>query len=184
MAPVQTNHIEEVRTWFNHGTETPYITENLCENRFVFNSRLNSYENILKKTISENCLYLILASLGEIGNNCFDHNLGHWQEKPGCLFVRENNFCIIADRGQGIQNSLSQVIKLENKKYVDYAYTHIISGRAPERRGNGLKFVKKSIETCKTSIFTNSGNEIFKLGVNPQEIKELNNQGVLTILSW
>ncbi len=177
-------YINDVLNWFNHDIETKYILDNLCENRFVFNSRLSSFENVLKKNTSEQCLYLTLASIGEIGNNCFDHNLGHWQGKSGCLFIREAQFCIVADRGRGIKNSLSQVIKVENEKYVDYAYTHVVSGRAPERRGNGLKFVRKSVENCKTSIFTFSDGEQFKLGTNPDIISNLSNQGVLTILSW
>ncbi len=174
----------ELIDWFNTGKLSGYISDHFCSNRFVFNSRLSSYEKTLLNQFNESCAYLILASCGEIGNNCFDHNLGHWQENPGCLFIREDKYCIIADRGRGIKNSLSHVIKLDNDKYVEYAYNHIISGRAPEKRGNGLKFVKRSIESCNISLFSYSNNEHVQFGQKPTRFDQLKNQGVFTILSW
>ena len=44
--------------------------------------------------------------IGEIGNNCFDHNLGFWKDQPGCYFHDEFDSAGVtvglADRGRGM----------------------------------------------------------------------------------
>jgi sensor histidine kinase regulating citrate/malate metabolism len=54
----------------------------------------------------------------------------------------------IGDRGQGIISSLQSVVGLElsPQDILHKAFNEKISGRAPEKRGNGLKFVLKQIE--------------------------------------
>jgi hypothetical protein len=184
-------NINEIIEWYNSGIYTDTINTNWCENRSAFNGRLSSYLNQLKDSFNDECLYLFISSLGEVGNNCFDHNVGFWQDKAGCLFVREKKFAIIADRGQGIRSSLSRVIdfKKEKLKPIELAYNRVVTGRAPEKRGNGLKFVKKSIANCNINLFVLSDSEEFYLSKKIQnedldKIKTCSNSGVFNYFYW
>ena len=123
----------------------------LCQTRDVFQARLNRLLSDLAKELkNDNLVYLIVAIAGEIGNNSFDHNMGHWQDTPGVVLrVDVKTRCIIlADRGQGVFATIKKVRpSVENDAAaLKIAFTEILSGRAPEKRGNGLKFVKKIIE--------------------------------------
>ncbi len=148
-----------IKNWVENGISDSFIESHYCNTRSDFNGRLLSYENIFAKKLNEDCLYLTTSSIGEVGNNCFDHNLGYWIDIPGCLFLREENFCIIADR-------------------------------APENRGNGLKFTKKNILKCGIFLyclsdgeqiqFGNSSSEECKLLFQPQ----MNCKGTFTLFSW
>lgn len=182
----------QIKNWFEQGTVTDLIEANFCSNRSEFNGRLISYETLLEKSFAEECLYLASSSIGEIGNNCFDHNLGFWQDQPGCLFIREKNFCLIADRGQGIKSSLSKVYTLapHENSYIQIAFERVITGRAPERRGNGLKYAKKNILACGLSLYCVSSSEEMKIGEDLQGKFQallrtrLENAGTLTLISW
>lgn len=189
---MEIKRFNEVVQWYFSGTSTRLIDENFCRSRSDFNGRLASYESILKKDFSEDCHYLVSSSLGEIGNNCFDHNLGFWQGDAGCLFIRETNCALICDRGRGIKQSLSSVYALtkEDKDYISIAFGKVITGRAPEKRGNGLKFVRKNILNCNLGLFCVSGEEFFHLGKPLDDLgvqlqnKTQNNTGVLTYIYW
>ena len=97
-----------------------------AQTRNDISSRLLNWANLLKQNgFSDNTAFLLVAVLGEIANNAFDHNLG-----------------------QGIVNSL-KAVQPQVQKPVDYltmAFEKVISGRAPEQRGNGLKFVRKNFQ--------------------------------------
>lgn len=189
---MKSSHLHEIRNWFENGTSSQLIEDNFCSNRSVFNGRLSSYESTIKKSLSEDCLFLTSASIGEIGNNCFDHNLGFWQSSPGCLFIREEKFCIIADRGQGIKGSLSKVysLKPDENKFIDIAFNKVITGRAPEKRGNGLKFAKKNLLSCGLYLYCTSHHEEFAIGTLDNPLfsaltkPPLNNSGTLTLIAW
>jgi len=96
-------------------------------------------------------LPLTISVVGEIGNNCFDHNLGHWKDVPGCWFETQITggllWVCIADRGQGVLKSLARTDPAlrDDQAALIAAFERNISGRAPEHRGNGLKFVKNVI---------------------------------------
>jgi hypothetical protein len=189
---MELDKITEIQNWYYSGILTELIVDNICETRSSFNGRLASYESLLKREFSEDCLYLVSSSLGEIGNNCFDHNLGFWQGDAGCLFVRDQKFALICDRGRGIKESLSLVYSLaqDDIDYISVAFSKIISGRAPEKRGNGLKFVKKNILSCNLGILCVSGHDFFHLGKPMDDCcrqlissKSANN-GVLTYVYW
>ena len=65
----------------------------------------------------------------------------------------------IADRGQGVLTTLRKVrpdLK-DDQDAVKMAFTEIISGRAPESRGNGLKFVRKIVADNKYDFLFKSG---------------------------
>ncbi|MGZ3805245.1 MAG: hypothetical protein ACXVCE_12495 [Bacteriovorax sp.] len=189
---MEINKLNEILKWYLTGKVTPFIDSNFCKNRAEFNGRLSSYEAILKNSFSEDCLFLITSSLGEIGNNCFDHNLGFWQSDPGCLFIRDHKFSIICDRGRGIKQSLSVVydLKKEDKDYISIAFQKVITGRAPEKRGNGLKFVRKNILNCGLGLTCKSGDELFHLGKEYDifsrdiEMQKNTNTGVFTYIYW
>ncbi len=110
---------------------------------------------------------LIVAAVGEIGNNSFDHNLGNWPDIPGIFFGADlaKRQIVLADRGQGILKTLKRVKpELQNdEQALRTAFTEIISGRAPEERGNGLKFVKKIIPLAHLSLFFQTGNATIQL---------------------
>ncbi len=133
-----------------------------CQNVSVFQARLYSLNSDLERVFGENPFFsLVVAIVGEIGNNSFDHNLGNWPDMPGIFFGYnlEKKEIILADRGQGILKTLRNV-RPELKNDIDalnVAFTEVISGRAPENRGNGLKFVKRNIERQPINLFFQSG---------------------------
>ena len=132
-------------------------SEYYCSDIQTFNSRLNVLEKYLQSIKGlERDFSLITSIVGEIGNNSFDHNLGQWPDIRGIIFAYDLNKreVILADRGQGILTTLKK-IKPELSNDVDallVAFTEKISGRAPENRGNGLKYVRKVITDVKKSI--------------------------------
>lgn len=163
-----------------------------CQNRDIFQAKVDKMMNELLKTkkIDEESIYLISAMTGEIGNNSFDHNLGKWPDIMGVFFGYEINDeklkIVLADRGQGVLKSLSQIIpELKNDtEALKVAFTEKISGRAPENRGNGLKFVKENVKNKKMHLTFISGNAQAELN-KKMEIKEIkeNIKGCLAILS-
>lgn len=166
---VEKNELQEIKDWFETGKSTPNIARNFCNNRSDFNARLVSYDSMLGNSLADDCKYLLTASIGEVGNNCFDHNLGFWNGSPGCLFFRHSDFCIIADRGRGIKESLQGVYKLlpAENSYTEVAFEKVITGRAPESRGNGLKFTKRSILKCDVGFYCVSAGEDIYIGRLP-----------------
>lgn len=131
----------------------------------------------MKLNESEGALFT--AVLGEVGNNCFDHNLGQWRDVGGCLFqyglASGLAWGIVTDRGQGVLSSLKQVIPNihENDEALEIAFYKKISGRSPEKRGNGLKFVRSVINgNSQRGLFFVSGSAFRIFGGLQNEIKE------------
>lgn len=139
-----------------------------CSNSYVFQARLSRLERKLsEKGESENFFPLVVAVAGEIGNNSFDHNIGNWPDIAGVFFNYniDKREIVLADRGQGILKTLRQVRpKLKNhSKALRTAFTEIISGRLPEHRGNGLKYVRETVTSSKMKLFFQTGNAQLKL---------------------
>jgi excisionase family DNA binding protein len=93
---------------------------------------------------------LLVAMVAEIGNNSFDHNLGNWPDIAGLFFAVDygGRKIALADRGRGILQTL-RAVRPDLDNHVDalrVGLTEIISGRAPEPRGNGLKFVRAVVQ--------------------------------------
>lgn len=136
-----------------------------CETRDIFQARLDAMTSALLvgAKIAEDDIYILSAIAGEIGNNSFDHNLGNWPDVIGTFFdyeLSENKLTIIlADRGRGVFATLKRVKpELKNDEEALYvAFNERISGRAPEPRGNGLKFVKENIKEMKKHLVFMSG---------------------------
>lgn len=125
-----------------------------CSTRDVLQARIDSYAMETEK-------YLGAAVIGEIGNNTFDHNWDFSEGYPRgtyLKFERQQDMVILADFGRGIRQSLKAVFDAEDDvKAVKVAFTQQLSGRAPEQRGNGLKFVLESIVEKKWSMYYQSG---------------------------
>lgn len=138
---------------------------------------------------------LIVASIGELSNNCFDHNLGYWKDTPGCCLAWgfENDLLTIgiADRGRGIVASLSPVVspKIPAQEVIEMSFEKVITGRAPEVRGNGLKFVRKAIEASpQNSLIAFSNDVTYTIGtVRPPAFLKLPRSqsfGTLLFTQW
>jgi hypothetical protein len=123
-----------------------------CRTRDVFEGRLARLLVYAGSVgLPEDDAALLTAVAGEIGNNSFDHNLGHWRDEPGCYFAfafaAPTLLVWIADRGRGVLASLQNVAPdlTDHQQALAVAFERIVSGRHPERRGNGLKFVRSVI---------------------------------------
>jgi hypothetical protein len=135
--------------------------------RDVFTARLESFIADTKK-------YLEAAIIGEIGNNTFDHNFmfkNMHQKGVYCKFCFYEKYVVLGDYGRGIKESLIHVIPdIKNDgEALEIAFTKKISGRSPEQRGNGLKFVSETIQNNGWHLFFQSGNaycEINKNGIH------------------
>jgi len=139
-----------------------------CPDRSIFKARLARFEFELKNDSSLEKIYsLVVAVAGEIGNNSFDHNLGNWPDVNGIFFGYNlpNRIVVLADRGQGILTTLKRVnANLANdQEALNSAFTEIISGRAPENRGNGLKFVRKVVIDNGWELFFQTGEAVLVL---------------------
>lgn len=163
-------------------------TEEHCPTRDLFQTRLDQMFRKMENFSPVLKNYSLLAAIiGEIGNNSFDHNLGLWKDEKGIYFTYNfpEKFILIADRGQGVLATLKRV-RPELKSEVEairIAFTERISGRAPEQRGNGLKFVEKVVRENNWKLYFYSGDGMFFLnkklleGTEKQKFK-----GVLSIL--
>ena len=146
-------------------SKNPYEPEKefYCPNSSVFQGRLTRFEMILQKTKDlETDFSLITSITGEIGNNSFDHNLGNWPDVSGIFFAYDINkrMVVLADRGVGILQTLKRIrsILKDHRAALEVAFTEVITGRAPEDRGNGLKYVRKVIEKSSMSLFFITGD--------------------------
>ena len=147
--------------WAKESSELPSTF--YCGNSAVFQAKLTKLELLLmRKPGLERLFSLIVAVAGEIGNNSFDHNLGKWPDIPGIFFGYDINkrHIVLADRGLGVLETLRRVRPtLKNHvEAVRVAFTEILSGRNPEKRGNGLKFVREVTMAQPIDLFFISGD--------------------------
>lgn len=147
--------------WIGDGVEFPGTF--YCQTSSIFNAKLTKMEHMLMKKPGFEKLYsLIVLVAGEIGDNSFAHNLGKWPDTPGIFFGYdlEKRIIVLADRGLGILETLRQVRpKLPNHvEAVKVAFTEFVSGRAPEKRGNGLKLVREVVTDQPIDLFYTSGD--------------------------
>lgn len=137
------------RQWAMAAVGAPPADDVYCQTRDVFQARLERLQTNLQGKVPESAVSLLGAVAGEIGNNSFDHNIGNWPDIPGIYFAYDmrNKNIVLADRGQGILATLKRVRpELSNaSEALKVAFTETVSGRLPEARGNGLKFVRSVI---------------------------------------
>jgi len=146
-----------------------------CQTSAVFQARLVKMENFLLKGKYKNKLFSLLTSIaGEIGNNSFDHNLGQWPDTPGIFFGYDllKRHVVLADRGVGVLQTLQRV-KPALRTHADalkVAFTEIISGRDPEARGNGLKYVLSVIAKYPIRLLFQTGDATLVLRGESEEL--------------
>lgn len=143
-----------------------------CADSPTFQSRLNKLEKQLQDIPGLESIFSLITSIaGEIGNNSFDHNLGSWPDVRGILFAYDLNKrkIILADRGQGVLKTLKKVrpALAADEDALNVAFTETISGRSPENRGNGLKYVRRVVaeisESTSLTLYFQSGSAILNL---------------------
>ena len=145
--------VETVVTEMNN-----YFVENddcFSGTRDVFTARVQSF-------VLETEKYLEAAIIGEIGNNTFDHNFGFNSAYPKgvyCNLAYMRKYAVLADYGKGVRQSLLFVLPsiTSDVEAVEIAFTRRISGRSPEQRGNGLKFVSEVIQENDWHLYFQSG---------------------------
>lgn len=169
--------IENVLDFVKTGNFVAQTDVSYCETRDQANARISSWVRYFQaQGIPVYNSIILGAILAELTNNSFDHNLGQWDKAPGCIVGfqidrnKETLRLAIGDCGQGIIASLRNTVGKESspEEILCKAFNERISGRAPEKRGNGLKFVCKHIVEHKAYIFCRTqGHEIY-FG-NPRE---------------
>lgn len=147
--------------WIQDGVEFPGTF--LSSTSSVFNARLQKMEQaLIQKPGFEKMFSLITLVTGEIGDNSFAHNLGKWPDTSGIFFGYDltKRIIVLADRGLGILETLRQVRPElpSHVEAVNVAFTEFISGRAPEKRGNGLKLVREVVMEQPIDLFYTSGD--------------------------
>lgn len=155
------NLIQFASDWVQNNTEFPGTF--LCPTSAVFQGRLTKMESALLQRPGFEKLYsLIVAITGELGDNSFAHNLGKWPDTQGIFFGYDisKGVIVVADRGLGILETLRQIRpELPNHtEALKVAFTEFISGRAPEQRGNGLKYVRRVVTENPFTLFFATGD--------------------------
>jgi len=168
--------------WIQDGIEFPGAF--YCPTSSIFNARLTKMQNALMQKPGFEKLYsLIVLITGEIGDNSFAHNLGKWPDIAGIFFGYdlEKRIIVLADRGLGILETLRQVRpELPNHiAAVDVAFTEFISGRAPEKRGNGLKLVREVVMERPIDLFYASGDAEVRLKGSDKVFRVTRGQSIL-----
>lgn len=164
-----------------------------CQNSAIFQARITKMEMLMLQNKDTQKIYSLLISVaGEIGNNSYDHNLGQWPDVPGIFFGYDLNKkqIILADRGLGILQTLKRVRpQLKNhKEALRVAFTEIISGRKPEARGNGLKYVRSVISKYQINLLFQTGDAKLKLNGGSADLNIENTieniRGCIALISW
>lgn len=149
--------------WATSGIPPELPSEYFCEESERFTSRVTRMGLELQKDgrFSEELDSLITLIASEIGDNSFAHNVGNWPDVRGMYFAYDlkKKTIVMADRGRGVKTTLRQVRPAISTDFeaLNIAFTEIISGRSPEKRGNGLKVVRKVLESREVGLFYRSG---------------------------
>lgn len=179
------------KDWAINNTEIP--SKFYCIDSSIFKARLDKMQSEMIKIAGlEEICSLIVAVSGEIGGNSFDHNLGNWPDTPGIFFGYDliKRRVVLTDRGRGVLATLKIVRPelSEHREALRVAFTEVLSGRAPESRGNGLKFVRKVVTTNLIGLTFQTGNAELKLERDNFELKigeaEVEIRGCLVLLSF
>ncbi|OGM07247.1 hypothetical protein A2130_00895 [Candidatus Woesebacteria bacterium GWC2_33_12] len=163
------------RKWATSNLGYEPESEYFCKTRDVFQARLEHFQANLIKDLNSNLSSLISAIIGEIGNNSFDHNLGNWPDILGVYFAYSlsEKRIVLADRGLGILATLKKTIPSlsSHNEALIVAFTETVSGRAPESRGNGLKFVRNVVTQNPIKLFFQTGDSAINLDNNNTDIE-------------
>ncbi|MBI4372050.1 MAG: winged helix-turn-helix transcriptional regulator [Elusimicrobia bacterium] len=190
--------VGKARRWYSStGAPIESPSEFLCGTRDVFSARLGRLSSLPRAGLKEQDLPLVLSVIGEVGNNSFDHNLGKWRDDPGCWLETQITggrlWICLADRGQGVLRSLSRVDPALQDEHaaLTAAFERTLSGRAPEKRGNGLKFVRRIVTgsggrglACRSGAALVAYGELG--GICREELARFSSQagGTATLIAW
>jgi len=149
-----------------------------CPFSDIFTAQLRRLDNDLQKAHDLGIHHALLTLVvGEIGDNSFAHNVGNWPDITGIFFAYDvhKRIIVLADRGRGILATL-KAVRPElgtHKEALRVAFTEIISGRFPERRGNGLKSVFQNIINSNVQLTFRSGDAELSLrkGDSPANLR-------------
>lgn len=148
--------------------------EYYSERQDRFTSRLEKMSVVLLQSLgstSNDLVSLLTLMAGEIGDNSFAHNVGSWPDVPGVFFAYDINkrLIVLADRGRGVRATLSQVRPnlTTDTEALTVAFTEIVSGRNPEKRGNGLKVVRSVAESNPIGLLFRSGLGMVQIPKSP-----------------
>lgn len=152
--------------WVHNNTEFPGAFH--CPTSAVFQGRLTKMEyELMQKPGFEKLYSLVVAITDEIGDNSFVHNLGKWPDTQGIFFGYDivKGVIVLADRGLGILETLSRIRPglPSHVEALKVAFTEFISGRAPEQRGNGLKYVRRVVSDNPMTLFFATGDAELRL---------------------
>ena len=164
--------------WAASAQPPDLLPENYCERLDRFTSRLDKMATVMLQDssgISEDMISLLVQVTGEIGDNSFVHNVGNWPDVLGIFYAYDidKRIVVLADRGRGVRATLSRVRpNLEtDAEALRVAFTEIISGRDPEKRGNGLKVVRRVAESGVLGLFFRSGVGVVQIPKQPGRMK-------------
>jgi len=176
------------RVWAESPMPPELSPDQYCQTHDIFRARLDTMSVILgQDSAIKNIASLIVAVTGEIGNNSFDHNFGNWPDAPGIFFSynTDKRIIVLADRGLGIRATLLRV-RPDLKDDINalmVAFTERVSGRAPEQRGNGLKFVHDVAIKYAIGVSLQSGTALADIAEDKGQFKvklaERNMRGTL-----
>ena len=180
-------------------SEPPAADPEVCASRDVFEGRLDGLLRTLLRTgWTADAAALVVAVLGEVGNNCFDHNLGQWRDAAGCHLGWETDVAAslfwVVDRGVGILETLRRADPALDtpQRAVEAAFARALSGRTPERRGNGLKFVRAVVNGHESrALLCRSQGGVARFGGLASALAEVEERlavvtvpGVAVVLAW
>lgn len=180
--------------WAISAVPPELANEYYCERPDRFTSRVAKMGTEFQRagTISVDTASLLTLMAGEIGDNSFAHNVGNWGDVPGVFFGYDINkrIIVLADRGRGVKTTLLHVRPniITDMDALRVAFTEIVSGRNPEKRGNGLKVVRSVAETNKISLMFRSGIGLVTIkgdhGVMKITMAESNIRGVYAVIEF
>jgi hypothetical protein len=174
--------LEKIKKLIPHNSQNPYEGKNnhlLKIQTYNFRQELlgNSekiIEMFLQRKLSEEMSYNLLASLSEVVDNAFFHNLGLWDINVNgrcfCLIQDYPNtnkiFVSIADTGVGFQQTLQRnypQIKTEEDA-IKIAIQKETTARNPQKGGNGLILLQNNVfNGFKGKLFIRSQDTLMKI---------------------
>ncbi|PIU99152.1 hypothetical protein COS59_01280 [Candidatus Wolfebacteria bacterium CG03_land_8_20_14_0_80_36_15] len=156
------------RVWAESQIAPELSPDHYCYTQDIFRARLDTMASALDRNLdTKNIAALVVAVTGEIGNNSFDHNFGNWPDMLGTFFAYDLNkrVIVLADRGVGVRATLLRMrpdLK-DDITALKVAFTERVSGRSPEQRGNGLKFVSNIALKNPIAVSLQSGTAVAEI---------------------
>ena len=161
--------------WASQTTPSEPMGEFYCRTSDVFAGRSSTLKNNLEKINDPSIDFpLLTATVDEIGENSYAHNLCNWPDISGIFFAYDLNkrVIVLVDRGRGILKTLKTVRpKLQShKEALEVAFTQVVSGRPGENRGRGLKSVKFNVLKSNVKLTFRTGDAELNLKKGDQKL--------------